>query len=232
VFNASLDAPALADHSALTPVRFVVVAVTDTGAGMTAEVQKRIFEPFFTTKEKGKGTGLGLSTVFGIVTQSRGHIQVESAPGRGSTFRCYFPSTDQAMAPQALPQPPTTLRGNEVILLVEDDAQVRNTMQSILQRHGYTVLDAQNAGEAFMICEQHRAEIQLLISDIVMPRMNGRELAKRLAPTQPAMKTLFVSGYAEPSSVDPGAQGIPVLPKPITPDALLRRVREVLGLGR
>ena len=107
-------------------------------------------------------------------------------------------------------------------------------MQSILERHGYTVLDAQNAGEAFMICEQHRAEIQLLISDIVMPRMNGRELAKRLMPTQPAMKTLFVSGYAEPvdpTAVDPGADGLAVLPKPITPDALLRRVREVLGLG-
>jgi PAS domain S-box-containing protein len=208
----------------------VMLVVTDTGTGMDQATQARIFEPFFTTKPHDKGTGLGLSTVFGIVAQSGGIIRVESALGKGTTFRIYFPCTEGVAEITRPSKALTTVRGTETILLVEDEEQVRTVARNILKRYGYRVVDARNAGEAFLLCEKHEGVIDLMLSDVVMPQMSGPELAQRLAGTRPDMKILFMSGYTDDSAVRHGvsSSGIAFLQKPFTPASLAAKVRAAL----
>jgi two-component system, cell cycle sensor histidine kinase and response regulator CckA len=229
--DVELDGYRASSQHAIKAGEYVTLSVKDTGVGMTEAIRERIFEPFFTTKEMGKGTGLGLSTVFGIVKQTGGHIVVESQEGNGSTFRVHFPRFADGPEQQASrPPPPLTLRGSEVILLVEDDEQVRNVARALLLRAGYHVLDAQNGGEAFLVCEKHAGTIHLLITDVIMPRMNGFELGERLMAMRPELKIIYMSGHID-RSLDPrraGENGFPFIQKPIRPDTFLTKIREVL----
>jgi signal transduction histidine kinase/ActR/RegA family two-component response regulator len=218
-------------HPGIPVGPWVVLTVHDTGIGMDATTRSRMFEPFFTTKAKGHGTGLGLSIVYGIVAQSRGHVRVDSEPGRGTTFHIYLPRVSAALDAEIVEDRRVPAhRGDETVLVVEDESQVRESLRVILQRHGYSVVEAQNGGEAILACEQHEGPIHALVTDVVMPRMSGPELAARVAPLRPAMKVLYVSGYMETSlPLTPALDAtVAFLPKPIEPDVLLARLRALL----
>jgi PAS domain S-box-containing protein len=229
--NVTLDRAYAGQHPGATEGEFVMLAVTDTGSGMSPATQARIFEPFFTTKERGKGTGLGLSTVYGIIKQSGGTIYVYSEPERGTTFKIYLPRV-VAHGPTELSVParPADVRGNETVLVVEDEDGVRALTCRVLQTYGYTVLEAENGGEALLIAEQHPAPIHILLTDVVLPRMSGRKLAERLVRTQSDLRVLYMSGYTDGSIFNHGAldPGTAFIPKPFTPEALAQKLREVL----
>jgi PAS domain S-box-containing protein len=242
--NVDLDEAAAARLSDARPGPYVMLEVSDTGVGMDAETRSHLFEPFFTTKEQGKGTGLGLSTVYGTVKQSGGHIAVESEPGRGSTFTVYLPRVAAPVAPveRAAAETPVARSGapateavltpgrGETILLVEDAQRVRAVVREILEMSGYVVLEARHGAEALEVSNRHVGVIHLLVTDVVMPQMSGRELAQRLATLRPELKVLYMSGYTDDAIVRHGvlASGIAFLSKPFTPNALALKVREVL----
>src|SRR5437867_3431955 len=229
--NVELDGPSSGNQSAMPPGPYVMLAVSDTGCGMDAGTQARIFEPFFTTKAVGKGTGLGLSTVYGIVEQSSGHIDVSSKVGKGSTFRIYLPRVEDEVEPtEPVPTYPEVLRGTETILLVEDDETIRAVGQTILQMHGYTILQARDAKEAIHLAEKHQGPIHLLFTDVVMPGLSGPELAECLTSIRPDTKVLYTSGYTDKVRTQHNLMGLSnaFLQKPFTPETLTRKVREVL----
>jgi len=230
--NVLLDQTFVAANPGVKPGHHVLLTVADTGVGMDRATQNRIFDPFFTTKEVGKGTGLGLATVFGIVHQSGGIIRVESELGVGTTFRVYFPSAQEGSRVRELSSPPArlSLSGGETVLMVEDDDGVRALVRAILVRYGYVVVEALSGGDALVASEQFAGHIDLLLTDVVMPRMSGRQLAERLQILRPEMKTLYMSGYTNDAVVRHGVMEntIAFIQKPITPDALARKIREVL----
>ena len=215
----------------VTPGPYVRITVSDTGAGMDEETRDHIFEPFYTTKEDGRGTGLGLSTAYGIIKQSGGYIWVDSEPGKGSTFRIYLPVAEgDVEAPQPLPYI-TPRAGAETILLVEDNPDVRSLLRSVLLKRGYSVLEAENGREAMEVVEGYSRPVDLLVTDIVMPEMNGREIASLIARKYPDIRVLLISGYTEEAAQRPGIldPGTPFLEKPFSVDEFMNKVQEVLA---
>jgi two-component system cell cycle sensor histidine kinase/response regulator CckA len=231
--NVEIDDQYASTHADTRPGKYVMIAVTDTGAGMTREVKDKLFEPFFTTKEKGKGTGLGLPSVYGIVKQSGGFVWVYSELGRGTTIKVYLPRAEDAPASSTRTPRHDRRVGEEMILLVEDDEEVRQVAARILRSSGYRVLEAANGADALRLCESEEGQVDLIVTDIVMPEMGGSELAERVRKTQPDVRILFTSGYTEDAAVrqsflDPGEA---FLEKPFTPAVLTRKTRELLDLG-
>ncbi len=229
--NTELNADYSCQHVDVKEGQFVVLAVTDTGTGMDAETKSRIFEPFFTTKDVGKGTGLGLATVHGIVKQSGGHIEVYSELGRGTSFKIYLPRIEGTPTDRSALTTAPVPNGNETILLVEDGMEVLELARTSLTSRGYTVLPASNGEQALKIVSEHAGPIDLLVTDVVMPRMSGRELAEKLMVDRPGLKVLYMSGYTDDAIVRHGVlqSGVAFLQKPFTPVVFARKVREVIG---
>jgi CheY-like chemotaxis protein len=226
----SLAAGALAPHVPDQAGRFVILSVTDTGTGMSAETRAHLFEPFYTTKEVGKGTGLGLATVYGIVKQSGGYIVVDSELGHGTSIRVYLPVVAERVPPAEPPPPPTEWRGTETLLLVEDEEGVRNFARRALEESGYRVLLAASGQDALELAGRHSGPIHLLLTDVVMPGLSGRELAERLVADRPTVRVIYTSGYTDDETVRHGVRESETafLQKPFTPEELGRRIREVL----
>ncbi|CAA9339559.1 MAG: Sensory box histidine kinase/response regulator [uncultured Gemmatimonadetes bacterium] len=229
--NVWLDAEYTLRHPSVAPGPYVMVAVSDTGHGMDAGTQARIFDPFFTTKEPGKGTGLGLATVYGIVRQSGGHVWVYSEVGRGTSFKVYLPRADEAPEPESALAGAELPRGTETILLVEDDDGVRRLARRVLSRAGYEVLEAPDGHEALTAAAAHPGPIHLVVTDVVMPGMSGREVAERMAAARPEAEVLYTSGYTDDAIVHHGVldDGMAFLQKPFDPSTLLRAVRGALN---
>lgn len=228
--NVELDQEYAGNHLGVAPGRYVVLAFSDTGHGMDRPTLDRIFEPFFTTKEEGRGTGLGLSTVFGIVKQSGGHIWVYSELGLGTTFKIYLPESTVKQAPELQVVSSVSAVGSETLLVVEDEPALRTVAVAILRKAGFAVMEAAGPVEALRIALQDLDRIDLVLSDVVMPHMNGRELIDRLRVARPSLKAMLMSGYTDQVVVHHGelAPGVFFIQKPFTPDALTRRVRQVL----
>ena len=224
-----LDEQYAASHSEVTPEPFVRIAVTDTGCGMNEETLAHIFEPFFTTKTAGKGTGLGLATVYGIVKQSGGHISVYSEMGRGATFKVYLPALVRSVPVATPPQTPVAPKGNGTILLVEDEPALRALAVESLRRLGYTVLSAEDGVEALAAAEQHLGGVDMVVTDIVMPRMGGPELVDRLRQKQDGFGVIFMSGYTEAAALQNASitRDASLLNKPFSSEVLARKVSEV-----
>jgi len=230
--NVTLDEDYARTHMGVTPGDFVMIAVSDSGHGMDAETRRRIFEPFFTTKAKGKGTGLGLATVYGIIKQTGGDIWVYSEPGRGTTFKLYFPRVSEPVSDSLEAETEYSRKaGSETILVVEDERAVRDLTVRILKQLGYQVLTASSGAEALELSHAHPGHIDLLLTDVVMPNMSGRQLADALLLLRPQTKVLFLSGYTENTVVHHGVlePGVDFLPKPFSRENLARKLREMFA---
>jgi CheY-like chemotaxis protein len=229
--NAHLDLQYAAAHTEVAPGSYVLIAVTDNGCGMDKETLKHIFEPFFTTKEAGKGTGLGLATVYGIVKQSRGHISVYSEPGIGTTFKVYLPSLDKSLPVARTTTSEVAQRGQGTILLVEDETPLRALAAESLKKLGYTVLQASNGQQALELADLHQGPIDLLLTDIVMPRLGGPELAQKLKEKRANFAVIFMSGYTETAALENAQIGseATLLNKPFSTETLANRIAEMLA---
>jgi len=229
--NADLDAAFAASHPPARPGRYVLLAVSDTGSGMDDYTQAHAFEPFFTTKETGKGTGLGLSTVYGVVKQSDGYIWIYSELGVGTTFKIYLPRIEEVALTLPEESPAPLVRGSETVLLVEDEATLRDLVRETLEGNGYTVLAARDGAQAMQIADVHAGAIHVMVTDLIMPGMTGRSAADSIRAVRPEMKVLYISGYSEEAIMRRGAlgSGAAFLGKPFTSEGFLRKVRDLLG---
>jgi CheY-like chemotaxis protein len=233
--NVEIDESGLIHLPETRPGHYVRLTVSDSGCGMDEATKARIFEPFFTTKEPEKGSGLGLATVYGIIKQSDGRIDVYSELGIGTTFKIHLPRDVQAGMPSKIQfAAPFLQRGTESVLLVEDEDGVRTLSRLVLEKNGYKVIEARNGGEGLLLCQHHKGTIDIMVTDVVMPNMSGRTLAEHLAVVRPSMKVLYLSGYTDDAIVRHGVidPDTPFLQKPFTTDALARKVREVLDAGK
>jgi PAS domain S-box-containing protein len=231
--NVEFDDKYATAHPPALPGRFVMLAISDSGTGMDAETQQRAFEPFFTTKPRGEGTGLGLSTVYGIVKQSGGYVWLYSEPGRGTTFRVYIPRVDEASRGRdaAAPPPPSPApRGEETLLLVEDSEALRDLIREVLEQHGYRVLQANHGERALEVLREHEGAVDLLLTDVVMPKLGGKDLADEVQVLHPGIRVLYMSGYTDGAISRAGIlrEGMTLLEKPFTSERLTRAVREAL----
>jgi two-component system, cell cycle sensor histidine kinase and response regulator CckA len=231
--NVELGDDYAGQHATLKRGRYIVLSVSDTGSGMDETTRAHLFEPFFTTKGSGKGTGIGLSTVFGIVKQSGGGVEVESEPNRGTSVKIFLPRVDQQALTESERPSRVVARGTETILVVEDDDMVRHLVCETLERQGYRILDAPGPIEARRLTDHFKPDIDLLITDVVMPKGSGRELAAQLAPLRPGMRVLYMSGYTDNAVLNSGItqKDVAFLQKPFTPARLVETVREVLESG-
>jgi CheY-like chemotaxis protein len=229
--NISIDEDYCAVHPYVKPGRYVMLAISDTGSGMSEEVKGRLFEPFFTTKQKGRGTGLGLATIYGTVKQSGGSIEVYSEMGKGTTFKIYLPALDEPAQQLEIEKPASAsiLKGEETILVVEDEKIVRELAVKMLKRMNYNVLYAENGAKALEVAQQYEGVISLLITDVVMPGMNGRELARQLQQMRPNIKILFTSGYTENAIAHHGIidKNLNFIGKPYSSRELGKKIRSL-----